>query len=965
MKLIKKYHLRNCLFFLWTIITISNAYSQHFSVITYDERNGLNRNYINEIVRDSHGYYWLATEKGIIRFDGNHFTSFPLTEKFGTNSVVEKMHLFKNNLYLIYENHGCLKFNVDDLSVETITSEAADDVLQENDSTFYLLLKSRLLKINPTRKTTTYLPFHSDIKKIIHLNRGKITNWGTSLALLLPSQQLVLVDKKTFRIQQLLSLDTIDLQNSFGIYNDQLVFSGNAKLFCLNKNKKIRTFPGAQSFQYDNYTEWKHTATTTGYYILNNSKLFRFDKKAIQHIPFKELKNIELKNIFIQDSANILIGTNAGLIHLSNKRAGNYAFEEVNEPVRDRLRIRRNIIPWKENTLLLLGHPYNYLYEKSGTISLLTNKSASSYDAVRLGDKLYIATEDHGLQEYNYRTGHSSHFSRNFLPENSRHYCLLLNRKDSLLVSAVNDTLITYNFRTHQFKSYASPLPGKLIKTLRLDTLTGNYWMGTEGGGAFTIHPGFNTKTGSFAVLKNLHGKTIYDILFDANGRDVWFAHENGIDRIHKTTLQLMDSVPPTCFRNPRVVSLLQDNKNRIWMGTYAGIVAYDPTSRGLIKLTRLNGLINTEFNFSSACKVNDQLFIFGGLSGYDAVNPTLFPINTSLPIGLVTGYEKTKENRVEFHAYDYTRTNTIRFNTENESLRILLGSKNTLNATKYSYHYRFNKESWSILSDLSYINISKIQPGSYQLEIRAFDEFGTPVDYAPLTIEATLPFYKSRIFIISLSIISILSLIAIILLILRTQKRENELKENISMDLHDEIGTLLARAMLVAQTKDFPDKESHLSNYLSEALYGLRVYINTMNASNLTAIQLATEIKEMAHLSFSPLNYHFKMEEEGLEGIKLSATKFRCIKLCYYEILNNMIKHSTGNSMEISIVLKETNLHFSFIDNGSVKNLLSFGHKGNGLKNLKKRIFNQKGKLFFEIGPEGHGLVTKIEIPY
>ena len=427
----------------------------------------------------------------------------------------------------------------------------------------------------------------------------------------------------------------------------------------------------------------------------------------------------------------------------------------------------------------------------------------------------------------------------------------------------------------------------------------------------------------------------------------------------------MIDSIPASNFRNSKVVSLLQDYKDRIWMGTYSGIVAYDPVSKGLIKLTRLNGIVNTEFNFTSACKVKEDQLVFGGLTGYDVINPKMFPISKSLPIGIITGYERIKDNITDFHDFENDQKSTIRFNSENESIRLLLGSTHTLSAYNYTYQFRYNNDSWSNLTDLPYINISKLQPGTYKIEIRAFDEYGTPITFAPVIVESTILFYKSKVFLLSLAVITVLSLATIIFLILRNQKRENEIKENISMDLHDEIGTLLARAMLVSQTKNFPDRDMHLNSYLGEALYGLRVYINTMNADKLTAQQLATEIKEMLHLSFSPLNYNFKIEEKGLEGIKLNSSKFSCIKLCFYEILNNMIRHSHGNDMQVKIHADNHTLELIIKDNGDLTNLWNFSNKGNGIKNLKKRILHQKGKLFIEIAPEGHGLLTRIYIPY
>ena len=43
--------------------------------VRYTRLQGLSNNYISGIVQDSDGYIWVATHKGLNRFDGNNFMS--------------------------------------------------------------------------------------------------------------------------------------------------------------------------------------------------------------------------------------------------------------------------------------------------------------------------------------------------------------------------------------------------------------------------------------------------------------------------------------------------------------------------------------------------------------------------------------------------------------------------------------------------------------------------------------------------------------------------------------------------------------------------------------------------------------------------------------------------------------------------------------------------------------------------
>jgi len=75
--------MRQCRFLLFLFLTLismapaSNAQSFGDSSFThYTRTEGLSNNYISGIVQDSLGYIWVATRKGLNRFDGRFFTSY-------------------------------------------------------------------------------------------------------------------------------------------------------------------------------------------------------------------------------------------------------------------------------------------------------------------------------------------------------------------------------------------------------------------------------------------------------------------------------------------------------------------------------------------------------------------------------------------------------------------------------------------------------------------------------------------------------------------------------------------------------------------------------------------------------------------------------------------------------------------------------------------------------------------------
>jgi ligand-binding sensor domain-containing protein len=55
----------------------------------YTTKDGLSHNYINVITQDSYGYIWIATYKGLNRFDGTSFQQF--YSDSGRNSLPQNL----------------------------------------------------------------------------------------------------------------------------------------------------------------------------------------------------------------------------------------------------------------------------------------------------------------------------------------------------------------------------------------------------------------------------------------------------------------------------------------------------------------------------------------------------------------------------------------------------------------------------------------------------------------------------------------------------------------------------------------------------------------------------------------------------------------------------------------------------------------------------------------------------------
>jgi signal transduction histidine kinase len=185
--------------------------------------------------------------------------------------------------------------------------------------------------------------------------------------------------------------------------------------------------------------------------------------------------------------------------------------------------------------------------------------------------------------------------------------------------------------------------------------------------------------------------------------------------------------------------------------------------------------------------------------------------------------------------------------------------------------------------------------------------------------------------------------------------------KENIAMDLHDEVGTMLTRVLYLMKLES---KESKMVSYLSDALYSLRVYINTMNKSQFGMEQLSDEFKELASNILGEDMVSFNFDKSISQPLEINADLYRDIKLCIYELLNNIQKHAFASAVYFDLTIEDNNIKIRIIDNGCYEIALQKTSNGNGIENIKKRVARNQGFVKFEKNAEGTGLQVSLSIP-
>src|SRR5215471_18584330 len=91
-----------CVILLIAVVFIAaKCFSQDYSYINYDTRDGLAGSVVYDAVQDKEGFMWFATENGLSRFDGKNFKTFTTKDGLPDNEILKLFVDSKGRLWIM------------------------------------------------------------------------------------------------------------------------------------------------------------------------------------------------------------------------------------------------------------------------------------------------------------------------------------------------------------------------------------------------------------------------------------------------------------------------------------------------------------------------------------------------------------------------------------------------------------------------------------------------------------------------------------------------------------------------------------------------------------------------------------------------------------------------------------------------------------------------------------------------
>jgi two-component system, NarL family, sensor histidine kinase UhpB len=203
----------------------------------------------------------------------------------------------------------------------------------------------------------------------------------------------------------------------------------------------------------------------------------------------------------------------------------------------------------------------------------------------------------------------------------------------------------------------------------------------------------------------------------------------------------------------------------------------------------------------------------------------------------------------------------------------------------------------------------------------------------------------------------------------LRQKMKQLEMRNQIAADLHDEVGSSLSSIHMLSQMATQQGNESthkdilaRMSTNAKETMDKMGDIVWMIKPGETEASSLKQRMERFAYEICGSKNITTTLQIEDLEKIKLSMEQRKNIYLIFKEAINNAVKYSGTEKIEVTALLQNNKLMLEVKDFGKGFDS-KVVKKGNGIENMHNRAAELKGHLV-TASNENTGTAIQLTVP-
>lgn len=667
--------LRNTKLFLvpvFLFITIINGFSQDYSYINYDTRDGLAGSVVYDAVQDKEGFMWFATENGLSRFDGKNFKTFTTKDGLPDNEILKLFVDSKGRVWImpfkpsvcyyfkgrIYNKNNDIPLSKLSFSgyVFDMTEDKTGNLFAAEEKGWHIIFKNGGVRtVNRINGMTFSVGALGTDRfqhaKLITLMDGRSGYLSSAIYPTENKIESIKYANYTFETSKMLITPEyvlISQKNSLSFYKDS------------DEVTSVKVPSNTVSI----------SQTSDGRIVLNTTTGIRFIDSQTKSLSEPIFKDFSVTSAFRDKENNLwLTTTGSGVLMIPSFEFKNFSFSNEKEEISVLHQSGEYVYAggwgekvWKLNTNNLT---VSHISTESGTGKLIA--------IIPLQSKLFLARATHNKNPFNPRDSvfyflslksasigesgilFASHRGARLLKVLSMGETIWEGRTTCAIEKDSGFYIGTLNGLFHKLYSGEVINLGEIFPALaaRIVNLAvsdnGILWITTKGDGI--VGYGNNKLLYHFTEKDGLTSDNCTSLYLD--GKIIWFGTEKGLNRIDVSSNKIMhfsmsDGLPSN------TINAIAASGHKVFVGTPKGLTYFDvdkisQTSTCDLQLTGI--YVTNKYwaydstNFSLPHKDNDIRFEFSGISFKSAGEMTY----KYRVVGLQPEWRTTTENQLSF----------------------------------------------------------------------------------------------------------------------------------------------------------------------------------------------------------------------------------------------------------------------------------------------------------------------------
>lgn len=396
-------------------------------------------------------------------------------------------------------------------------------------------------------------------------------------------------------------------------------------------------------------------------------------------------------------------------------------------------------------------------------------------------------------------------------------------------------------------------------------------------------------------------------------------------------------------LQSTSISQITEDDKGQIWLNTSLGLEVIDPDHNRFVHYSAKDGLSINQQDYLIKKSNGDLVRVdFNGLHTFHS---STINLNKEVPPVYITQMQVMDKT---IHIYQDTIIH-LKYGENYISFAYVALNFTQSFKNRYAYMLEGLDKKWVEAGDRRFATYANIAPGTYTFHVKAANNNGIwNENGAKITFIISQPWWNTWWF----YTLVVLTVIAVVYVIFQAKLRQKvkaiEVRNTISRDLHDEVGSTLssigflssmalndaeeANSRIVSTLNTINESSTRMLDAMNDIIWNIQPKNDTVQNIIARMVEFASDLLESRKIN---LHLH---TGKNLEHLHLGITERHNFYMIFKEAINNLAKYSQATEAWINMDYDDGYLNLEIKDNGKGFDPAHIRDGGNGLRNMKNR---------------------------